>query len=224
MKILKTFMSYWFKVLIIALILQYSNLTIFQSFSQIGINNNNPDSSAILDIRSINKGLLVPRVRNDSMAQMEDNTLQGVWLFDSTNQRHNFYQNLLGDSNVDSKWKVLNQTKYFEVDDTDPSTYQITLNDFVDIHIKNEDTLEIIPSGTMRYNLKIDNVDTANTIGTPFILDYSSVTEISHLQIAITLDGDGGKPFIKLDAIYDPTTAIFRGTYTFSEKKGFTCM
>src|SRR5947208_1409060 len=65
----------------------FSRLLIAQS---VGINNNAPDSSAILDVKSSDKGMLIPRTSSTSRVAIV-NPAKGLLLYDTTTSSFWFY-------------------------------------------------------------------------------------------------------------------------------------
>jgi uncharacterized protein (TIGR02145 family) len=83
-------------ILIVAIII----FTNGQNFAQVGINNDNslPDNSAMLDIKSTNKGLLVPRLTQDQISTIT-NPVNSLLVFCTTDNK--FYAYMAGSS----EWK-----------------------------------------------------------------------------------------------------------------------
>jgi hypothetical protein len=75
------------------------NITILNSNGSVGINNNTPDPSAILDIKSIDKGLLVPRMSTAQRLAIV-NPAVGLMVYDTTTQSAWYYRNSTGWSNT----------------------------------------------------------------------------------------------------------------------------
>ncbi|MEM6699137.1 MAG: tail fiber domain-containing protein, partial [Bacteroidota bacterium] len=96
------------------------NLSFFAAKAQVAINENgnNPDASAILDISSTDKGLLIPRM--DSMSRNNIvNPAEGLMVFDSTTNSFWYYvtdwlevgkATLLADTDGDTKIQVEKNT------------------------------------------------------------------------------------------------------------------
>src|SRR3989304_7212176 len=73
--------------------------------SSFGINTNNPDSSAVLDVVSTNKGILIPRMDSASRAGIA-NPATGLLVYDNTANKFYYYTGaawtIVGDAN--SMW------------------------------------------------------------------------------------------------------------------------
>ncbi len=84
-------------------------LFILGSYAQVGINTTAPDSSAILDLNSINKGLLIPTMTSFDREAMASNPpvsglAAGLLVYDTDTKRFYFWDKSL----VPEKWVVLN--------------------------------------------------------------------------------------------------------------------
>jgi len=82
------------------------------SFAQIGINTNTPDSSAILDIKSNKKGIIIPTLTTANRYSMDNNQpatglADGLLVFDTDDKRFYLWNNDI------SKWVVLNNWNKF---------------------------------------------------------------------------------------------------------------
>lgn len=58
------------------------SLTISSISAQVGINTTSPDENAMLDVRSDDKGILIPRLTTANRVAMAD--VQGMLVYDST--------------------------------------------------------------------------------------------------------------------------------------------
>lgn len=78
-------------------------------FGQIGLNNPDPDSSAVLDIKSTDRGILIPRMTSAQRLAMDIATpspVEGLMVFDTDQEKFYFW-------NADeSKWYALNPFDY----------------------------------------------------------------------------------------------------------------
>ena len=60
------------------------------NFGQVGINNPNPDNSSILDVKSIDKGLLIPRWTAQMRKAQAASSANGLLVYD-TDERMIYY-------------------------------------------------------------------------------------------------------------------------------------
>lgn len=93
------------------LVLQLTN----PLFSQIGINNDNsnPDPSAMLDVKSTDKGVLVPRLTT-SQREMISSPANGLLVFDSTTESFWFHSSGVWSELLDnSSWKKNGSDIYY---------------------------------------------------------------------------------------------------------------
>ncbi len=83
------------KILVIAFLIAYWQLSIVNCFAQnIGINQANPDASALLDMTSTERGLLIPRVDLDdaTTAAPVTSPAEGLLIYNETGtEPHGFY-------------------------------------------------------------------------------------------------------------------------------------
>jgi len=82
----------------------------FMVNGQVGINTDgsNPDNSAMLDVKSVEKGLLVPRM-SESERDAIQNPADGLLIFNSTSGTFNYY--------VNSTWRIIGGTNCQKPDD-----------------------------------------------------------------------------------------------------------
>ena len=126
-------------------------------FTQIGINTQNPDASAALDISSNNKGLLIPRVETNSIA----NPAVGLMIFQPSDNGFYFYNG--------SNWQQLGvvNSELSEITDTDEDT-KIQVEKFADediirMDIKGQEKVKITDSwsvvqGRFGFNASYSNI------------------------------------------------------------------
>jgi hypothetical protein len=77
----------WKTTIILVASITFSNLMVAQS---VGINNNTPDASAVLDIKSNTKGILIPRTSSSSRIGII-NPAKGLMVYDTTTSSFWFY-------------------------------------------------------------------------------------------------------------------------------------
>lgn len=88
------------------------------SFSQIGINNSNPDGSSVLDLKSNTSGFLVPRLTSDQRLNVLD-PANSLLVFDVDERMMFFYDSLYNSGS--SNWTGLSPWLFRDVlDDFDP--------------------------------------------------------------------------------------------------------
>ncbi len=86
------------------LIFLFSNLFILTVYSQVGIGNTNPDTSAMLDITSETQGMLAPRMTTAQRTAIAT-PANSLWVYDTTLSAYFFYDALT------SSWIKINSSK-----------------------------------------------------------------------------------------------------------------
>ena len=122
----------------------FSNLLFAQS---VGINNNAPDASAILDVKSGTKGMLIPRTSTPSRLAIL-NPAKGLMLYDTTTSSFWFYNGTAwgnlsasgiggsGTSNYLSKFSAFNSIGNSQLFDNGTNVGINTVSPFAKLHIK----------------------------------------------------------------------------------------
>lgn len=127
-----------------------------QSFAQIGINTDgsDPDSSAILDVKSTDKGLLIPRMNSASRMAIVT-PAEGLMVYDSTTNSFWFYQN--------TAWTELLSGQQATISDADSDT-KIQVEESND-----EDIIRFDLGGTEFMRLDSGRMEIVNTGGSIFL-------------------------------------------------------
>ncbi len=142
--------------------------------AQVGIGNNNPDSSSILDIKSSNKGILIPRMTSTERKNITS-PANGLLVYDTDNECIFSYST----SNV--AWKSLCPTD---------QAFSPVFSAY-----KNADTT--LTYNNVRYNIPFEVV-TLNSLGVSYNNTTGGITldpgtyRISYSLIAIPADDFGG--------------------------------
>ncbi len=68
------------------LLLVASELFSFSTFAQVGIGTQSPDASAMLDVQSTTKGILVPRMTSAQRLAIPSGAPNGLLVFDTDNK------------------------------------------------------------------------------------------------------------------------------------------
>jgi len=145
------------------------------SFSQVGINQTNPDASAMLDIVSSDKGILIPRMANHTSVvspaegvMVFNTTTNSFWFYTGTEWKELVYSS--GDNNVELTFGELYGSINSTIDLTDAGVYYGWVSaveggfskvTFTDNAIS--DRMTISNSGTYRINVTISFSSTKNT-------------------------------------------------------------
>lgn len=79
--------------------------------NNVGINNNNPDSSAILDITAADKGILIPRMTT-KLRNLISSPATGLMVYDTDVSAFFFYNGNAWEK-INSKWKVNGNNIYY---------------------------------------------------------------------------------------------------------------
>ena len=74
------------------LLLIVSNLISFSTFAQVGIGTQTPDASAMLDVQSTVKGILVPRMTSAQRLAIPSGAPNGLLVFDTDNNSFWFFK------------------------------------------------------------------------------------------------------------------------------------
>ncbi|MEM0991581.1 MAG: tail fiber protein [Bacteroidota bacterium] len=128
----------------------------FTANAQVAINENGnaPDSSAMLDIRSTGRGILIPRLSTSERQNIADPAI-GLMVYDST-ARAFYYFNGMG-------WLELLSNSVTLLADTDNDT-KIQVEESAD-----EDVIRIDLGGTEYFKLDSGRVEVLNTFGSVYI-------------------------------------------------------
>jgi len=132
------------------------NFTFFVATAQVSINENNtnPDPSAMLDVSSPDKGVLIPRLSANERQNIADPAI-GLMVYDSTNQAF-YYFNGIG-------WLELLSNSVRLLADTDGDTkIQVEESD-------DEDEIRIDLGGTEYFKLDSGRIGIKNTLGSIYI-------------------------------------------------------
>lgn len=86
------------------LLFLFSNLFIFTAYSQVGIGNTNPHTSAMLDITSETQGMLAPRMTTAQRTAIAT-PANSLWVYDTTLSAYYFYDALT------TSWLKINSSK-----------------------------------------------------------------------------------------------------------------
>lgn len=148
--------------------------------AQVGIGNNSPDTSSILDISSIETGVLIPRMTT-SQRNMINNPANGLLIYNTDSDQFQYNSN----SNITPIWQALDSSpsstsnigqsvKYSNTDTTTdvnlataisaPLLGTLEWNDNTTLYTANTSTHEITINETGRYKVII-NIP-LNTLGT----------------------------------------------------------
>jgi len=128
------------------------------SFAQVGINTQTPDSSAVLDLKSNNKGLLIPTMTTTQREAMQaappaSGLADGLLVYDTNFKRFYFW-----DTNV-SKWLVLNNwRKEYTSDASDDEHVSIVLENSSNVGIGQSSPNSKL---TVNGNLSVGNTNTS---------------------------------------------------------------
>jgi len=116
-------------------------------FAQVGINTDNPDTSAVLDIDSNNKGVLFPKITDTSSL----NATNGLFYYNGNNNRFYYY------NASKSNWQCINP---FNATDTSHITAPCNLKVNSDLTVKSNQTVK--NKLTVEDILEVTNVMEAN--------------------------------------------------------------
>ncbi|MEM6264360.1 MAG: tail fiber domain-containing protein [Bacteroidota bacterium] len=153
----------------ITLLFLFSTLFLSAQTEGVSINRTGaePDSSAMLDIQSSTKGLLIPRMDSSSRIAIS-NPAEGLMVYDSTTQSFWYYQ---------QAWQELGENIPVEIRDADGDTY-VQVEATAD-----EDTIRLIAAG--KEIVAIDSTETlvqtdffagrSVAVSSSRIIDYSFV-------------------------------------------------
>ena len=148
----------------------------FASFTQVGINENGsaPDNSAMLDISSTSRGLLIPRMDNAQMSGMSNPAL-GLLVF-NTDYNCFYFRNLSG-------WqKLLNEANNHTITDFDLDSYVTLRYDNDD-----DDTLRIFFQDIEKFKISSRGIEPMNNGKSVFIGEEAGKNEmgIDNLSTAL---------------------------------------
>jgi len=138
------------KQLATVIVMIFMSLT---TYAQVGIGTETPDESAILEVSSSDKGLLIPRIDTSAVT----NPAIGLLVFQPTDQGFYFY--------TGSQWKIIGQIAK-EISDSDMDTYikveQGADDDMIRFGIGGTEYLRIEENaqGTVRFNTPNNNGNT----------------------------------------------------------------
>lgn len=122
---------------ILGLILSTTN----NSAGQVGFNNPNPDASSILDLKSTDKGLLIPRMTSDERKAITT-PAPGLLVFDTEFKMFFFFDG--------SKWVGLNPWKYLEdPNQVEMTTEAPTTTKVNRLHVEGFSSNALVPSGAI---------------------------------------------------------------------------
>lgn len=123
----------------------------FNSFGQVGISETNasPDNSAMLDVKSINKGILIPRMTSAQMNNI-NNPAQSLIVFNTDDNSFYFRNN--------SAWqKLLSEMNNYKITDFDGDSYLTMRYSETD-----DDTLRIFFNGIEKYKISSASIEPVN--------------------------------------------------------------
>ena len=134
-------------------------------FAQVAINTDgsSADASAMLEVKSTTKGMLVPRVTNAQMNSITE-PANSLLVFNTDSKTFCFFDNSKG------VWVELSNTdNTFKISDTDKDTY-ITVEEHPD-----DDTIRFFLSGTEKMRLTSKSLEQLNNGGSVFIGEGAGV-------------------------------------------------
>ena len=127
------------------------------SQNNVGINNLNPDPSAVLDVTSSDKGILIPRMTTLQRINIVS-PANGLLVFDTDTRSFWFYES------VTASWKILiNNAVNYRINDLDGDTY-ITLEGNPD-----DDTARVVIAGIEKFRFGSKTIDVLNTGNSVYI-------------------------------------------------------
>ena len=165
----------------------------FASFTQVGINENGsaPDNSAMLDVSSTTKGLLIPRMDNGQMTGIA-NPAVGLLVY-NTDYKCFYFRTLSG-------WqKLINEGNNHTITDYDQDSYVTLRYDTGD-----DDTLRIFFEGIQKYKISAKAIEPLNNGLSVFIGERSGLnddgsgngnTGIGHTSLNNVNSGDQNSAF-----------------------------
>ncbi|MGE5354677.1 MAG: tail fiber domain-containing protein [Deltaproteobacteria bacterium] len=130
--------------------------------AQVGINetNSSPDASAMLDVSSTNKGLLIPRMTGAEMNAIVT-PADGLMIFNTTDNCFYF--------RITSGWKkLISETNNHGVSDSDGDSYLSFRQPTTD-----DDTLRIFFNGIEKYKISASTIEPVNNGSSVYIGKYT---------------------------------------------------
>ncbi len=138
----------------------------FASFAQVGINENGsaPDNSAMLDVNSTTKGLLIPRMDNGQMTSIT-NPAAGLLVY-NTDYKCFYFRTLSG-------WqKLISEANNHTITDFDQDSY-VTLRYDTD----DDDTLRIFFQDIEKYKISAKSIEPLNNGLSVFIGERTGLND-----------------------------------------------